>query len=116
MTDLLVDTDVLVDHLRGRREFQVGTDRVYHSILTRVELFAGRPEREEEVRDLLAGSIEVGVGPEVAERAGRIRRESGLGLADAVIAATALHLGVSVLTRNRRDFDRVPQLRVRTPR
>ncbi len=57
----------------------------------------------------------MGVGPEVAERAGRIRRESGLDLADAVIAATALHLGVPVLTRNRRGFDRVPGLEVRAP-
>jgi predicted nucleic acid-binding protein len=116
LSDLLVDTDVLVDHLRGRREFRVGTDVIYHSILTRVELFAGRPEQEEEVSDLLSGSVEVGIGPDVAELAGRIRRDSGLDLADAVIAATALHLGVPILTRNRRDFDRVPRLRVRSPR
>ena len=116
MTELLVDTDVLVDHLRGRREFRVGADRVHHSVLTRAELFAGRPEQEKEVRDLLAGSIEVGIGHEVAESAGRIRRETGLDLADAVIAATALHLGVPVLTRNRRDFERVRGLRIRTPR
>lgn len=114
MTDLLVDTDVLVDHLRGRRELHVGTDRVYHCVLTRAELFAGRPE-EEDVHDLLAGSIEVGVEPQIAEDAGRIRRESGLGLADAVVAATALHLGVPVLTHNRRDFDRVPGLEVHPP-
>jgi len=93
----------------------VGTDRVYHSVLTRAELFAGRPEEEEVVHDLLVGSIEVGVEPQIAEGAGRIRRESGLGLADAVIAATALHLGVPVLTRNRRDFDRVPGLEVHPP-
>lgn len=116
MTDLLVDTDVFVDHLRGRRELRPRSDRYFHSVLTRAELFAGRPEHEEEVRGLLSGSIEIGVAPEVAERAGRIRREAGLSLADAMIAATALHLGVPVVTRNRRDFDRVKGLRVRGPR
>jgi tRNA(fMet)-specific endonuclease VapC len=35
-----------------------------------------------------------------------------IGLPDIVIAATALHLGFSVATRNARDFQRVPGLRI----
>ena len=116
MTDLLVETDVLVDHLRGRREFRAGHDRVYHSILTRAELFAGRAEQEDEVGELLATLSEVGLNRHIAEEAGRIRRSSRLGLADALVAATALHLGVPLMTRNRRDFERVPGLKLRAPR
>lgn len=40
------------------------------------------------------------------------RRGETIGPIDAVIAATALHLGEPVVTRNRRDFERVPGLRV----
>lgn len=41
MADLLVDTDVLVDHLRGHTEFRPGTHRVHVSVITRAELVAG---------------------------------------------------------------------------
>ncbi len=102
--------------MRGKREFRSGPNRVYYSVLTRAELFAGRPDEEEGVRVLLATLTEVGVNQHIAEEAGRIRRTTGVDLADAVIAATALHVGVPVLTRNRHDFQRVRGLEVRAPR
>ena len=39
--DVLVDTDVFIDHLRGYRRFSKGADRVWYSVITRCELFAG---------------------------------------------------------------------------
>jgi predicted nucleic acid-binding protein len=110
-----VDTDVLVDHLRGARRFRAGRDRISYSFITRAELFAGRGADEERVRHLLAPFGEVGLDRSVAEIAGRIRRESAVALPDALIAATALKHGMTLLTRNRRDFQRVRRLRVRVP-
>jgi predicted nucleic acid-binding protein len=49
----------------------------------------------------------------VAERAGRIRRETGIRLPDALIAATAIEHKLSLFTRNRADFERVAGLRIR---
>jgi hypothetical protein len=49
----------------------------------------------------------------VAERAGRIRRESGIRLPDALIAATAIEHELGLATRNRPDFERVRSLRLR---
>jgi hypothetical protein len=49
----------------------------------------------------------------VAERAGRIRRESGIRLPDALIAATAIEHRLALATRNRSDFDPVRSLRLR---
>jgi len=51
----------------------------------------------------------------IAERGGRIRRETGIRLPDALIAATALERGLILTTRNVRDFETVPGLRVRSP-
>lgn len=41
MADILVDTDVFIDHLRGARQLAPGRHRVHYSVITRAELFAG---------------------------------------------------------------------------
>jgi predicted nucleic acid-binding protein len=51
----------------------------------------------------------------VAERAGAIRRVADVLLPDALIAATGLVNGLPVMTRNKRDFDRVDGLEVLDP-
>jgi predicted nucleic acid-binding protein len=110
--DVLVDTDVLVDHLRGARAFERRGARVSYSIVTRVELFAGRASQEETVATLLAPFRELAIDRAIAERAGRLRRELGVGLPAALIAATALEHGLALATRNLRDFQHVPKLRL----
>lgn len=111
--EILVDTDVLVDQLRGRR--RLPTDRpLAVSVVSRCELFAGRDEQGR-LRRLLAAMTEVSIDPVIAELAGLTRRATGIATPDALIAATALRLGVPLMTRNRRDFDRVVGLRVVAP-
>jgi len=102
--DLLVDTDVFVDHLRGARRMQPGRERVLYSVVTRCELVAGREIEEETVQRLLEPFEEVPVDRPVAERAGRLRRAGGLRTPDALIAATALEHHLVLVTRNTRDF------------
>ena len=115
MADLLVDTDVFVDHLRGAHELQAGRHRLSYSVITRAELFAGTTGSDL-VTQLLRAFRELPVDREVAERAGRIRRESGLRLPDALVAATAIVRDLGLVTRNLRDFDRVRGLRLRALR
>jgi predicted nucleic acid-binding protein len=112
VADFLVDTDVFVDHLRGARELDPKSHRVHYSVVTRAELFAGSTASEI-VSILLAPFRELEVGRKIAERAGRLRRESGIRLPDALIAATAVEHGLSLFTRNRTDFEGVRGLRVR---
>lgn len=115
MSDLLLDTDIFVDHLRGATAIRVGTHRVHYSVVTRAELFAGSAATQR-VATLLAPFREVPVHRAVAERAGRIRRESGVRLPDALVAATAIEHRLGLVTRNRRDFEPVRGLRLRTLR
>lgn len=115
MADLLVDTDVFVDHLRGAAQLHVGRHRVHYSVITRAELFAGNTATDLTAR-LLAPFREVPVDRAVAERAGRVAREASIRLPDALIAATALEHGLAVVTRNRRHFEAVRGLRIRSPR
>lgn len=115
MAELLLDTDVFVDHLRGARRLRPGRHRLHYSVVTRCELFAGRGADEEVLRLLLAPFGEVPVDRAIAERAGRIRRETGVRTPDALVAATALEHRLTLVTRNLRDFEAIRGLRVSAP-
>lgn len=112
--ELLVDTDVLVDHLHGTRRLSGDGQRVAISVVSRCELFAGRDEPQL-LRRFLSAMIELPVDGVIAELAGTTRRDSGIATPDAIIAATALVHGVPLMTRNRRHFDRVAGLRIVAP-
>ena len=112
---ILVDTDVLVDHLRGHRRFVPGNNDVHVSTVTRAELFAGRGVEERRVRRLLEPMTNVAIDTSIAERAGRLRRATSVRLPDALIAATALELRLTLVTRNTRDFEGIRGLRHRAP-
>lgn len=113
VADLLVDTDVLIDHLRGARRLQTpGGGSLSYSVITRCELLAGPERQEEAARRLLASLRELPLDGPTADAAGLIRRRSGIATPDALIAATAIRRGHDLLTRNRRYLERVEGLRL----
>jgi predicted nucleic acid-binding protein len=114
VADLLVDTDVFVDHLRGARELTVGRNRLFYSVVTRCELFAGRSADETVISVMLGALTELEVERAVAEQAGRLRRHLGMRIPDALIAATALQHGLALWTGSVRDFAPVPGLKMAT--
>jgi toxin FitB len=113
VADLLVDTDVCIDHLEGTKRMPGGRGTLAYSVITRAELLAGPVQQHDAVRRLLAPLREVPVDRRVAERAGALRREAGLRLPDALVAATALAHHLTLHTRNHRDFRKVAGLRLR---
>jgi predicted nucleic acid-binding protein len=115
MAELLVDTDVCIDHLAGVRRLPRRAGRLGYSVITRAELLAGAENEDEpNVRRLLAGMDEIPVDRRIADRAGLLRRAiPKLHMPDALIAATALVHSLALETKNSRDFKRVPGLRLR---
>ena len=119
---LLLDTDVVVEFLRGRpraAEFLESAEGpLAISAVSVAELFAGaRGKTDEAAIATFLGAFEVvPVDAATAREAGRLRREfgpsHGTGLADAMIAASARHRGARLVTFNRRHFPFVEDLLV----
>lgn len=115
MADLLLDTDVVVDHLRRHRMLAVPDRLTAYSSLTRAELYAGQRVDEASLDLLLDRFIEIPVDRSIAEEGGKIKRMHGIGLADALIAATAVITGRTLVTRNERHFRMIDGLTIRQP-
>ncbi|MEE8403003.1 MAG: type II toxin-antitoxin system VapC family toxin [Candidatus Hydrothermarchaeaceae archaeon] len=121
MSSVLVDTDIIVDHLRGME----GADRLlkkiekkelegYFSTITEAELFAGKGMDSREARQRVAALLSImkriPVNSSIARKAGEIKRSSHIPLPDAIIAASAMTIKASLATRNVRHFKGVEKL------
>jgi predicted nucleic acid-binding protein len=120
---IVVDTSVLIDHLRGDahardalREAALAGERLVASVLTKVEILAGMRAGEEKATHRLLDSLDsIDVDDVVAELAGMLankylRSHPGVDPVDYVIAATAQHLGAELWTRNLKHFPMFPGL------
>ena len=86
--------------------------------VTQIEVygFTGLKPEEEAALDILFRRLTVhALDAAVIERAIALRQESKMGLADAIIAATALVHGLDLVTRNDGDFKHIAGLRVVNP-
>lgn len=121
---VLVDTSVLIDHLRGRPEARETLaravddgERLIGSVLTRSEVLAGLRPGEEQATSALLGVLEwIVVDEAVADHAGALAQRylashGGIDLTDYVIAATAAIHGATLWTRNVKHFPMMAGLR-----
>ena len=117
---LLLDTDVLIDFLRGQPQavqLMEDTDCEFHvSAVSVAELYVGvRDGREREVLDQLVGLLRtIEISTEIAQQAGLWRREygksHGTGILDALIAACADALQIPLATLNVKHFPMLPRV------
>lgn len=72
-------------------------------------------EEEAALGRFLSTSISYPLDEDVIERAIALRQQKNMGLADAIIAATALEYDLPLVTRNADDFDHIAGLRIINP-
>src|SRR5262249_53286029 len=116
LAGVLLDTDVIIDVLRGRRQVAQGILdlesrglRTYACAVSWAEVHAGlRPGEEALTEAFLGQRAEVVIDAHTGRRAGqylaRYAKSHGVEIADALIAAAATTSGLSLWTQNRRDY------------
>jgi predicted nucleic acid-binding protein len=122
-TNRLFDTCLFIDHWRNVQTAtflinQAVSGRVSasFSIITEAELWAGIRSSSEEkaLKIILSRLVRLPLIVPIARNAGSIRKNYGGKLYDAIIAATAEYHGLSVCTKNDKDFKRYPKVQVVT--
>jgi predicted nucleic acid-binding protein len=114
MKNILIDTDILIDFLRGKekaREFLLSVEEentLYCSVITVAEIYAGMREVEKEKTDDLLDSLNiVEINRAIAEKAGtykhQVRRQI-LELDDCIIAASSFYLKALLVTGNGKHY------------
>lgn len=121
MNPAVIDTTVLIDHLRGAEDAtrlladaREADRRIVGSVVTRLEVLSGMRAHERRATLGLLASLEwIPVTVELADAAAALARRHrpahpGIKMADFVIAATVRALDAELWTRNVRHF---PMLR-----
>jgi len=111
---ILLDTDVLVDFLRGHSKavafVKAQSDRIILSSIVIAELYAGVKGNAEQValEDFISLFHVVPVDTEIAKTGGIYKRDyaksHGVGLADAILAATAEAENAELKTLNTKHY------------
>lgn len=114
MSDVLLDTCIVIDFLRQKPEavdyIQSLTNTPHLSSVTVMELYAGVRGRDEErqLANMIAHSQVLDICTDTGALAGKLlkqyRPSSGMDAIDALIAATAMHNGVELVTLNIKHF------------
>lgn len=117
MAIFLLDTNVIVDALNGKRDrnaFLLGLIDQGHLLaccpINVAEVYAGvRPKEELRTTALLSSMQLFPITFSVAELAGRLKQSHGrkgktLSLPDTIVAAVAIHNRLTLITDNFKDF------------
>ena len=118
---ILLDTDVLVDFFRGHRKavafVNARSAQIILSSIVVAELYAGvRGDREQAALEALVSLFRVvPVSGEIAKTGGLYKRDygksHGVGLADAILAATAEAENAELKTLNTKHYPMLKGLR-----
>jgi predicted nucleic acid-binding protein len=116
MNIILFDTNILIDHLKGKSE---ATDLLIRStendgllscsVISVIELKTGmRPDEEMQLARFMMAFEKKEVTVKIADIAGQYmnqyRKSHGINMADAIIAATARASGAKLHTLNRKHY------------
>lgn len=119
---VVIDTNIIIDHLRQSDSIQTKFSYIalnYDCVISTItisELWAGNSMSKSSnifiVEELIKSCTIVTVDSSIAKKAGELTRgqPSKIFIPDAVIAATALRINAPLVTLNKKDFRKIPDL------
>jgi len=84
------------------------------SVITEIELLCWKAATDKDLevlRDFINNALVFGLENDIKLKTVDIRKAYGIKLPDAIIAATALNYGLTLITRNTKDFKGVERLK-----
>ena len=118
---LVIDTSVLIDNLRGGIVWKTIVDDIesknaelFMPTIVVFELFSGRSSQDSsmvnKINKLLEKFQRIELTEKIAKRAGELYRDISktLEVPDYIIAASALSIGGTVVTLNKKHFEQIP--------
>ena len=117
-----LDTNVIIYYLNGNdvageqlKSVFSSQNPLYLSAMSELELLSLPSLRHDEfvnISRFIHRLVGVPVDSRIARIAGTIRRRTHIKAPDAAIAATAILTGTTLITRNVKDFERIPNLSI----
>ena len=124
MERYLIDTNVVSDYfsaslpVSGLQFMDSVIDAVPNlSVITQIELLCWKTDtaKEQRVKDFITDSDILDITPDVIMHCVNIRRNKKIKTPDAIIAATALAYGYTLITNNEKDFNNIEDLKIINP-
>ncbi len=119
------DSNILIYHVNGNLDataervvFDLLERPVYISVISKIEVLGWRGHSDESsniTEGLLRALIEIGLDEPKVQSTINLRRHYPVKLPDAIIAASAMCLGLPLVTRNVEDFGKVDGLDLINP-
>lgn len=119
MSKILIDTSIIIDHLRLKNKKQTILYKLFQtkhellaSIITHTESYAGKSVWEKEsvrnhLKKILAGIKILPLDEILSKKAGEISARYNLEIVDAIIAATSIIHDLNLATLNIKDFKKI---------
>lgn len=123
MNKILLDTSVVIDFLRRKDKentilYTLLNQNLFISIITHTELFGGKSAWEDkkaknQLTEFLTGVAIIPLNEDISKQAGYIKAHNySKDTLDAIIAATAKENNYELVTLNRKDFIKIPGLKL----
>ncbi len=121
----LIDSDVLIDISRGKREAREYVDTLTEawaiSQVSTLELIVGARDKKDlaNIDTFLSAYVVMPLHDSTGRRAYELlklhAKPDGLHVFDSLVAATAIEENLTLVTRNRKHFDMIKGLRLQVP-